>query len=82
MTKKEIEKMYVLADNLADNVNKALLEHGAQFGTGRRETYADGVHEACMLALRELFAITGTQYFYPKWKKLESGKRVLFILKN
>lgn len=63
----EHQKIFGLACALAGNVNSAL-QHGARHGTGRRETFADGVYEACMLVLRELGTFSGAYPFRTVWE--------------
>lgn len=71
----EYQRIFDLACILAVNVNGAL-QHGARHGAGRRETFADGVFEACMFALRQLDAFSGAQPFRAVWEVTWEGDEV------
>ena len=75
----EQQKIFDLACALSHNINNAL-QHGAKYEClGRRETYADGVYNACWMMLEKLYAIYGEKYFYPSWLDSENGEKVLVI---
>lgn len=75
MTTKESRKIFNLACDLAHNMNAAR-NRGAKKGG---ETYADGVFNACELALKELHNIYGDGAFQPVTRTAEDGRTITLI---